>query len=98
VRDGAEALEVYEEARQSGRPFDTVILDLTIPGGMGGLETMKRLRASDPSLKAVVSSGYSSDPVLHDYESFGFKGALSKPYTIETLGEMIDAIIKTEEG
>jgi len=95
TRDGAGAIETYEQARLDGRPFDVVILDLTIPGGMGGLETMKRLSASDPFLKAVVSSGYSNDPVLHDYESYGFKGALIKPYAIDTLGELVATITRT---
>ena len=96
ARDGAAAIELYKEAKLAGRPFDLVILDLTIPGGMGGLDTMQSLHATDPFIKAVVSSGYSNDPVLRDYERYGFKGALIKPYTIETLRELIATIIKTE--
>jgi CheY-like chemotaxis protein len=96
TKDGTEAIRVYEKAREQGNPFDVVILDLTIPGGMGGLETMKRLCVIDHSVKGIVSSGYSEDPVLNEYESYGFKGSLVKPYTIETLRETVDRVIGTK--
>lgn len=81
--DGDEAIRLYKEARDAGRPFDLVILDLTIPGGMGGRETLDNLRSIDPEVKAIVSSGYSNDPIMSDYGKFGFRGIIAKPYKIE---------------
>lgn len=67
ARDGGEAIELYREARGSSKPFNAVIMDLTIPGGMGGREAIKRLLEIDPEIKAIVSSGYSNDPVISEY-------------------------------
>ena len=72
AQEGQEALELYTEARRAQQPFDLVILDLTIPGGMGGLETLQNLLAQDPRTKAIVSSGYADDPVLANFQDFGF--------------------------
>jgi two-component system cell cycle sensor histidine kinase/response regulator CckA len=80
VADGAAAVERYRQAQEAGRPFDAVIMDLTVPGQMGGREAIERLRALDPNVRAIVSSGYSDDPVMADYARYGFCGALSKPY------------------
>lgn len=95
VADGMTALARYREAREAGQPFDLVILDLTIPGGMGGVETMPKLRELDPLVKGLVSSGYSNDPVLGNYREYGFCGVLSKPYSVEelsaTLGQLLPA-------
>jgi len=82
---GDAAVALYRDAKQAGKPFDLVILDLTIRGGMGGLETLQRLKETDPAVKAIVSSGYSADAVLGDYLQQGFSAALNKPYTIEGL-------------
>lgn len=82
---GEEALSSYETARASGNPFDVVILDLTIRGGMGGKDTIQRLRELDPSVKAIVSSGYSNDPVMSNYRRYGFRGIVPKPYQAENL-------------
>ena len=79
--DGAEAIKLYQEAEESGRPYRAVIADLTIPGGMGGREVIRRLREIDPRVRAIVSSGYSIDPVMIDFRDYGFRGAISKPYT-----------------
>ena len=91
--DGAEALEIYKEAMESRNPFDAVIVDLTIPGGMGGSETIQRLLEIDPEVKAIVSSGYSNDPVLADFGEYGFKGVAAKPYKIRELSEILHKVI-----
>ncbi len=87
--DGAEAIELYKEAMVSGNPFSMVILDLTIPGGMGGKETVQKLMEIDTEVKAIVSSGYSNDPVLANFREHGFKGVISKPYRIRELSEIL---------
>jgi PAS domain S-box-containing protein len=83
--DGAAAVEKYRIARESGRSFDAVILDLTVRGGLGGSETLARLLAVDPDVKAIISSGYSDDAVIADHRRHGFAGRLTKPYAIEHL-------------
>jgi CheY-like chemotaxis protein len=93
VADGAEALQVYREARESGKPFSAVIMDLTIPGGMGGKEAIKQLLALDPAARAIVSSGYSNDAVMANFKQFGFKGVVSKPYKVEELAEAVNSIL-----
>lgn len=80
--DGAEAVEHHSRALTEGRRFDLVIMDLTVPGGMGGLEALARLRAIDPDVRAVVSSGYSSDPVLANFRQHGFVAVVAKPYEV----------------
>jgi PAS domain S-box-containing protein len=91
--DGSEAIREYENALASGNPFGVVIMDLTIPGGMGGKETIRRLREIDPQVKAIVSSGYSNDPVLADYKSFGFAGRVEKPYRIQDLESAVALVL-----
>ena len=90
---GRELLERYKEARQSGKPFDLVILDLTIRGGMGGLETFQRLSEFDPDVKAVVSSGYSEDDAISRFHEYGFKAFLKKPYNINDLQDMLSKLL-----
>lgn len=85
AEDGAGALELYKSAMNSERPFDAVIMDLTIPGGMGGREAFSRLRELDPEVRAIVSSGYSDDPIIAKYSEYGFKGVVSKPYGVQDL-------------
>jgi PAS domain S-box-containing protein len=84
-KDGREAIELYKNAIKEGKPFTGVILDLTIRGGMGGREVVKELLSIDPRVKAIVSSGYSEDPVMSNYSAFGFCGAVAKPYDIRLL-------------
>jgi two-component system cell cycle sensor histidine kinase/response regulator CckA len=92
---GESALAVYRAAREAGRPFDVVILDLTIRGGMGGLETLRKLVEIDPDVKAVVSSGYSDDAAIADYMSQGFKASLKKPYDVKALRNMLNKMLSS---
>jgi PAS domain S-box-containing protein len=92
AEDGDEAIEKYKTAMHENRPFKAVIMDLTIPGGMGGKETIKRLVEIDPNVVAIVSSGYSNDPIMSDYQRYNFKGVLAKPYTIDTLREIFSEL------
>ena len=75
-------------------PFDLVILDLSVPEGLGGKETIALLKAYDPAVKAIVSSGHSNDPVVLDFMQYGFSGRLSKPYKISDLKELLEQQIK----
>ncbi|MBF0102762.1 MAG: PAS domain S-box protein [Desulfobacterales bacterium] len=90
--DGKQAIDIYKEAFQSTNPFYLVILDLTIPGGMGGVEAMMQLLKIDPNIKAIVSSGYSNDPVMANYREYGFCGILPKPFTKADVEEVLASI------
>ena len=89
--DGEEAVAKYRQARASGEPFDVVIMDLTIRGGMGGKEAIQRLQEIDPEVRAIVSSGYSNDPVMANYRDHGFMGMVRKPYVIK---DMLDTVYR----
>ena len=80
-------------ALAEGLGLDAVVLDLTIPGAMGGKETVKQLHAIDHQVKAVVSSGYSNDPIMANYSAFGFQRAVQKPYRIQDIGEALKAVL-----
>ena len=96
--DGAETIALYQEAMRSGQPFDAVIMDLTIPGGMGGKETIQQLLKVDPKVAAIVSSGYSNDPIMSDFEKYGFRGVATKPYSIEKLSWVLhDVLMEAKE-
>jgi len=97
ARHGAEAIDLYQKAKQDNNPFAAVIMDLTVPGGMGGKETIARLLEFDPQVRAVVSSGYSTDAVISDYEKYGFKAAITKPYNLQNLKEVLSKVI-SEKG
>jgi PAS domain S-box-containing protein len=94
VTDGSEAIEVYKKAREEGCPFGAVIVDLTIPGGMGGKETIKKLIEIDPEIKAIVSSGYSNDPIMADCRKYGFSGIIAKPYKVEEISKILKEVIQ----
>jgi PAS domain S-box-containing protein len=98
VPDGGAALREYAEAQRVGRPFDLVVMDLTVPGGMGGREAMEKLLALDPQVRAVVSSGYSRDPVLANYRAHGFCAVLPKPYTLEQLRSVVEQAATARRG
>jgi two-component system cell cycle sensor histidine kinase/response regulator CckA len=95
--DGKEALEKYKKRLKIKKPFDAVILDLTIPGGMGGKETIKRMLELDPDVKAIVASGYSNDAVMANYKDYGFKGIITKPFDTNELSEAISKVIKKSD-
>ena len=93
VNDGETAIDLYNKERDSGQPFDAVILDLKVPGGMGGMETLRRLRDIDGNVGAVISSGASWEEVMQDYRSYGFLAALPKPFVLEDLAEAVHTAI-----
>ncbi|MBD3344472.1 MAG: PAS domain S-box protein [Chitinivibrionales bacterium] len=95
---GETAIKLYQNGMDSGAPFDIVILDLTVPGGMGGRETIKHLQSIDPTVTAVVSSGYSDDPVMANPENYGFSGVVSKPYNIDDLNSMLNRLIQKKRA
>ncbi len=91
--DGTQAIELFQRAKECGRPFDAVVMDLTIPGGLGGKPTIKRLLEIDPEVKAIVSSGYSNDPIMSNYRLYGFKGVIPKPYSIDQLSRTLHEVM-----
>lgn len=93
ARDGAEAIEMYKRAKESQDPFSVVIMDLTVPGGMGGKAAIEKLLEIDPDVKAIVSSGYSTDAVLSDYKRYGFKGIVPKPYNVQDLSRALYEVL-----
>ncbi len=93
VADGRQAITRYTDARSNGRPFDVVMMDLTVPGGMGGLEALTELLQVDPAIRAIVSSGYSENPVMADFMRFGFQGVLPKPYKIADLRVAVEKAV-----
>jgi CheY-like chemotaxis protein len=92
--DGEELLSFYQEALDNNIRIDVVILDLTVPGGMGGKETIQKLKQLDDNVVAIVSSGYSNDPVMASYKEFGFSAILAKPYKVEEMEEVLASLIK----
>ena len=94
--DGREAIDRYKEAFLLNNPFDLVILDLTVCHGLGGQLTMERLLKEDPSVKAIIASGYVDEPVIEHYKDYGFRGALKKPFSFQEFGEMVKKVIGTE--
>ncbi len=96
TKDGREAIEKFEEARAGGEPFDAVIMDLTIPGGMGGREAVKELLRIDPQVKAIVSSGYANDPITANYREYGFIEVLAKPYKMEHLDSIVEKVLSSQ--
>ncbi len=94
AKDGTEAIHHYVEATGKGNPFDVVIADLTVRDGMGGQELIEQLHRIDPEVRAVISSGYSTDPVLYDFRRHGFLGVVAKPYKIEELCAVLDEVMQ----
>ena len=94
VEDGQRAVGAYESAKGQGRPFDAVILDLTIRDGVGGQETIRELLKIDPAVKAIVMSGYANDPVVLEPERYGFKGVLRKPFDRHSLRTVLARVLE----
>lgn len=93
AKDGEEAIALYGKAKQAGQPYAAVIMDLTIPGGMGGKEAVVKLLEIDPAVKAIVSSGYSNDPVMAEYRKYGFSGMATKPFDTEQLSRILKDVV-----
>jgi PAS domain S-box-containing protein len=96
--DGDDAVRMYKEAMERNQPYDAVIMDLTIPGGMGGKEAMERLLLIDPGIKAIVSSGYANDPIMADFAKYGFRGVMPKPYRIEEFSRVLAEVTGKENA
>jgi len=93
AEDGKEAVKKFKEAKNTPKSFDAVILDLTVPGGMGGKETVKKIRKMDSKVKIIVASGYYNDPVMANYEKYGFNGVIAKPFNTEELVRVLKNVI-----
>ena len=93
ANNGLEAVQLYQEALEKGEKFDVVIIDLTIPGGMGGQDAIEKLLTIDPNVRAIVSSGYSNDPIMAEYARWGFKGVVSKPFGIAELSQILKTVL-----
>ncbi|MHA2168839.1 MAG: PAS domain-containing hybrid sensor histidine kinase/response regulator [Candidatus Kariarchaeaceae archaeon] len=98
ARDGTEAIRMYKNRLKREKPYSIVIMDLTIPGGMSGLECIKVLQDLDPNINAIVSSGYSNDPVMGNFQNYGFKGVLAKPFTLNQLTNVIKEVKGSTEN
>ena len=94
--DGLAAIDLYKKEKIAGAPFDIVILDLSVPSGMGGKETIEHLRKFDPAVKAIISSGYSNDPVVENFSQYGFSGRLTKPYKITDLKNLLEELMRNQ--
>ncbi len=93
AKDGTEAIALYNKSIKSETPYDLLIMDLTIPGGMGGKETIKMLKKINSKVKVIVSSGYSNDPIMSNYTDYGFSGTLIKPYNIKELNTTVNQLL-----
>lgn len=93
AKDGKEAISLFKEAQQTTAPVDLIIMDLTVPGGMGGREAVQEIHKIDPEAKVVVSSGYSNDPVMANHRDYGFLAAISKPFQLHELKTVVRRIL-----
>ena len=98
ARDGEEAIRIFRGALEEEDPFDAVILDLTVPGGPGGKEVVEDLHRLDTELKAIVSSGYSNDPIMGEYKKYGFCGCVSKPFSLKELSSILQRALHIPGG
>ena len=93
AESGHAAIEHYRRALKRGQPFDAVMLDLVVPGGMGGRETIDELTEIDPAVNAIIVSGYAQDPTLTGYRDYGFKAVIAKPFTLQELSTALNSVI-----
>ena len=93
ANDGQEAIQLFEDAKESAEPIDCVVMDLTIPGGMGGKEAVQAILSIAPEAKVVISSGYSNDPIMASYREYGFSGAVVKPYKLKDLARIVEKVL-----
>lgn len=92
-KDGVEAIKLYQKAIRSNEKFDLVIMDLTIPGGLGGKKAVREILNIDQAAKVIVSSGYSNDPIMANYKDYGFYSAITKPYRLQELNMVISELV-----
>ena len=95
--NGEQAIQLFKSAKDEGRPFDILILDLAIASGMGGKEVIGIIRAEDSSVKAIVSSGYCDDPIMANYQKYGFDCMVSKPYTFSALTIAVNSLMEDND-
>jgi CheY-like chemotaxis protein len=93
AEDAATAEGLYRKAKDSGKSFDAVVLDLTMPEGMGGREVLQRLKEIDPQVRAIACSGYADDPILTHFQDYGFSAALAKPFRLENINEVLESVL-----
>jgi len=93
AKDGGEAVALYKRETEAGRPIDLLIMDLTIPGGMGGKEAAQEILALNPAAKIIVASGYSNDPVMSQCRAHGFSAAIVKPFQIQEMIEVLNKVL-----
>ena len=96
ANDGAAAIEMVRQVKVSGAPYDAAIMDLTIPGGLGGKDAIGELLKIAPALKAIVCSGYLDDPVLANLEQYGFKRMLAKPFGSQSMGKVLHDVLRRD--
>ncbi len=96
AEDGREAIELYKKRKEEGKPFDLIIMDLTIKGGMGGEEAVAEIRKLNKDLPVVVSTGYSDDDIVRNYKSYGFSGVLTKPFKMNELKKLIEELTEKD--
>jgi CheY-like chemotaxis protein len=93
VDSGNAAIERFTQALQTGNPFDVVMLDLIVPGGPGAREALNRLALIDPSVKAILMSGYSQDSIISEFRRYGFHAAIDKPFTLQELRATLETVV-----
>ncbi|MBN1981595.1 MAG: response regulator [Chitinivibrionales bacterium] len=98
VSSGEQAIETYRKAFQNDEPFDLVILDMTVPYGMGGIEATCKLRLLNREVKVVITSGFSHDPIMDNYAEYGFAGAIKKPFDMADLNHTIQSIVFSDNA
>jgi PAS domain S-box-containing protein len=97
AKDGTSTIEIYRESKKRRRPFDAVIMDLTIPGGVGGKEAVREVLAIDPDARVIVSSGYADNHTMSNYREYGFRGVIAKPFNLYDLGAVLQVVLSDRD-